>query len=289
MYLHYYFFICTLLFCLYKLKLNKKKKKNNNKITIVSWNTNGVIQNSASFPTRFHRGLQHPFFTDDTIDVLCLQEIFRGPVKLLAMEELKKHGYTQIYNDTEILPIKKVIELSGLVCAFKTGNNRDNGLTVFKERTSFDILAQKGFYHTVTDSGVHILNLHLQSILREHHVYDTYCFSRISVYQRKQLKQLFSYIQKNLTSRDKIIILGDFNINPYFDYINGVYLSVNMSRLGFTMRGYDSFNYKNNKTYDCRFLDHVWYKNLKIQNQPAATSELLLFSDHLPVKTTFVF
>jgi len=281
-------------------KDNKNKnKRDTNEITIISWNTNGVIQNYYNFASRFSQGLNHSFFKkehDQENVILCLQEIFRGPVKTIAMQELQKHGFTVLHQDLAINNKLKytlgVKELSGLVNA-SLGNQDllvvDKGLHIFKDRTSFDILAQKGFYHSVTSNGVHIINLHLQSILREYHVYDTYCFSRISVYQRKQLKQLFQYIRSNFTSTDKIVIVGDFNINPYFDYVNGLYLSCQMSLLGFTMRGYDMYNYKNKNTYDCRFLDHVWYRNLKIKKTVQAFPELLQFSDHLPVKTLFSF
>jgi len=316
--MYYYYLICILVFVITCLSFYKKKsgqtqqkhKQTQNKITIVSWNTNGVIQNSLDFYSRFSNGLKHPFFQDPSIDILCLQEIFQG-VKPSALDLLKANGFDIFHHDQELLlkKNKQVFELSGLVnCCrsqsqpkfqvlqennFSMNYLQENNfaLNVFQERTSFDILAQKGFLHSKTESGVHIINLHLQSILREMHLYDTYCFSRISIYQRKQLKQLFTYLRNRFTHKDKVIIVGDFNINPFFDYVNGVYLSVNMARLGFKMRPYDIFNYEKNNNYDCKFLDHVWYRNMKLKSMERlqATKDLLQFSDHLPVKTCFTF
>lgn len=260
-----------------------------NRFVITSWNTNGVIQNSLTFKTRFRSGLQHPYFQHT--DLLCLQEIFHGRVKKFALKELQKHEYAVMHHEnTKLVP--RVVESSGLVTCFRNKNTNNVTLNplnykmnVFKHRTSFDVLAQKGFLHSVTDTGIHILNLHIQSILREYNPYDTYWFSRISYYQRKQIQQIQQYIQTRMSKHDKIIILGDFNINPYFDLVNGMYLSFILSRLGFKQRPFDRYETR----FDCQYLDHVWYKNLYLKKTIHASKDLLNFSDHLPVSTVFEF
>jgi endonuclease/exonuclease/phosphatase family metal-dependent hydrolase len=263
------------------------EKRAKNSVTIISWNTNGVIQNSLDFKSRFQQGLNHPFIAD--ADVLCLQEIFtKNKVHHVARKVLEesRNFFKHSLDDEPPITQRSIYETSGLVnCSSSPSVSK---LHIFRDRTSFDIMAQKGFLHTKLENGVHVINLHIQSILREINFYDTYFFSRISVYQRKQIRQLERFLKHNFhPTNDKIVILGDFNINPYNDIVNGMFLSTVLTRLGFKQRPFDRYESK----FDCEYLDHVWYKNMRIKklHVPPSQKELLRFSDHLPVKTTFSF
>jgi len=246
-------------------------KDRTNNLKIVSYNVNGLFlhynhQNYVNI-SKYIRYL----FTEEKIDIICLQEVWEKNILDLIIDNLKDLNLFYTIPPTN----KKYClgENSGLV----TISKYPIILSDFEKYDRLNLscsMTNKGFQYIiikVNDNHISIINTHLQSSFTKYNLH----YQNTAIYQMDMIKQyLLKYNVKNC------LILGDLNLKS--EFIN-LFLKDNDE---FKIK----YNYDNLITFPNQneLLDYfIFYNNIFTEkNIDFKIFNNIYYSDHYPIMLT---
>lgn len=155
----------------------------------------------------------------DEYDVVCLNESFHfgSSIATKFVQVMQTRGFKYVVTSDTVPIFSRFIIDSGLMILSKYPIISANS-TTYTRGCSFDGFAAKGAIYaeiqTGPDSHVHLFTTHLQAS------YDIVSEVDFGV-RNSQQKELASFIQRNATDGNPIIVTGDFNIDANHEtYVN---------------------------------------------------------------------
>jgi endonuclease/exonuclease/phosphatase family metal-dependent hydrolase len=211
-------------------------------------------------------------------DIVCLQEVFQVNYKYRIIESLiNEYPYYVCCNNKDK---DWIDENSGLLTLSKYPIT-DSKFKKYNDRKWHDSYATKGVLATTIDIGkeLYVFNTHLQTMYNTKNSY-------IKILT-KQLNEINSLITEYSKDNDRIILVGDLNINGYTKYYN--MLEDSLGKIGLKDIGINSKISTTNDGHER--LDYIWLSE-KLENEYYKVKNLTSLyghcSDHKVLITNIV-